>query len=249
MDISGNTILITGGNSGIGLGLAKAFHAAGNKVIIAGRRAEPLAEIADAHPGMSWLLVDMADAHSIGALAHEVLRTHPDFNVIVNNAGIMRPEILLSDPIDLAASEEQVAVNLLGPIRLSAALLPHLRQQPRAALINVTSGLAFVPMAMVPTYCATKAAVHSYTQSLRQQLAGSSVQVIEIAPPAVATNLMPHDENGPQAMPLHDFIDATMQILRDNPDAHEILVDKVKPLRNAEATGQFSALFAMINGA
>ena len=249
MDISENTILITGGNSGIGLGLATAFHAAGNRVIIAGRREGPLAEIADAHPGMCWHVVDMGDAGSIAAFAELVIGTYPELNVVVNNAGIMRLESLLADPVDLAAADEQVAVNLLGPIRLGAALLPHLRARPKAALISVSSGLAFVPFAMVPTYCATKAAIHSYTLSLRRQLADTAVQVIEIVPPAVATNLMPMDENGPPMMPLDQFTAEVMAILSSEPDVEEVLVEAVKPLRDAEASGQFGQLFGLINGA
>lgn len=249
MDMTGNTILITGGNSGIGRGLAAAFHAAGNKVIIAGRRAEALREVADAHPGISWHGVDMGDAQSIADFAGLVKRLYPDLNVLVNNAGIMRVENLLEDPCDLSSAEEQVAINLLGPIRLGAVLLPQLRKQMSAALINVSSGLAFVPFNMVPTYCATKAAIHSYTQSLRRQLADTAVQVIELAPPAVATNLMPMDENGPPTMPLQDYIDAVMTILREQPEVQEILVDAVRPLREAEANGQFDQLYELINAA
>ncbi|GLS99374.1 oxidoreductase [Sphingobium jiangsuense] len=249
MELTGNTVLITGGNSGIGYGLAVALHEAGNKVIIAGRRADALARVAGAHPGMSWHVVDMGDAASIAAFADEVKRRYPDLNVLVNNAGIMRVENLLEEPCDLSGAEEQVAINLLGPIRLAAALLPHLRKQPRGAIINVSSGLAFVPFNMVPTYCATKAAIHSYTRSLRRQLAGTALQVIELAPPAVATNLMPVDENGPPTLPLDDFIGEVMAILRDQPDVEEILVDAVKPLREAEATGQFGQLYELINAA
>ena len=249
MKINGNTILITGGNSGIGCGLAKAFHEAGNKVVIAGRRAGPLQEVADAHPGMTWHVVDMTDAAAIRAFAQEVAGAYPDLNVLVNNAGIMRIEPLAGESIGLDDAEEQVAVNLLGPIRLSAALLPHMRGRAGATLINVSSGLAFVPFAMVPTYCATKAAIHSYTLSQRRQLAGAGVQVIELAPPAVATNLMPPSDDGPPTMPLDAYIDAVMAILRAEPDVEEVLVDEVKPLRTAEADGRFAQFFDMINGA
>ena len=248
MNTTGNTILITGGNSGIGYGLAKAFHEAGNTVIIAGRRAGPLQEVADAHPGMTWHVVEMGDAASVRAFAETVVRTYPELNVLVNNAGIMRMENLAGDTVGLDDAEEEVAVNLLGPIRLSAALLPHMRGRPGATLINVSSGLAFVPFSMVPTYCATKAAIHSYTQSQRRQLAGAGVQVIELAPPAVATNLMPPSDDGPPTMPLADFTDAVMAILRDEPGVEEVLVDEVKPLRRAEADGTFGQIFGLING-
>ena len=248
MRLSGNTVLITGGNSGIGFGLAKAFHEAGNTVVIAGRRAEALREVADAHPGMTWHVVDMTDAAAIRSFAEFVVGSHPDLNVLVNNAGIMRMENLAGDTVELDAAEEQVAVNLLGPIRLGAALLPHMRGRDGATLINVSSGLAFVPFSLVPTYCATKAAIHSYTQSQRRQLAGAGVQVIELAPPAVATNLIPPSDDGPPTMPLQAYIDAVMAILRREPDVQEVLVDEVKPLRNAEAAGQFDMFFNMING-
>lgn len=249
MELTGNTILITGGNSGIGYGLATAFHEAGNKVIIAGRRADALAEAASAHPGMSWHSVDMGDADSITAFADQMKRLYPALNVVVNNAGIMRPENLLADPCDPGPAEQQVAINLLGPLRLNAALLPHLHRQPRATLFTVSSGLAFVPLSMVATYCATKAGIHAYTEGLRQQLAGTGIQVIEIVPPAVATNLMPLDENSPPTMPLEEFIDSVMAILRTQPDVKEVLVEAVKPLRQAEATGQYDQLFQLINAA
>lgn len=248
MKISGNTILITGGSSGIGLGLAKAFHEADNKVVIAGRRAGALQEVADAHPGMTWHVVDMADATAVRAFADTVRSTYPTLNVLVNNAGIMRIESLTGDIIGLDDAEEQVAVNLLGPIRLSSALLPHIRRQADATLVNVSSGLAFVPFSLVPTYCATKAAIHSYTQSQRRQLADAQVQVIELAPPAVATNLMPPSEDGPPTMPLDAYIAAVMAILRSQPEVEEVLVDEVKPLRTAEADGHFDQLFNLING-
>ena len=247
MKLTGNTVLVTGGNSGIGLGLAKAFHEAGNTVVIAGRRAGPLAEVAGAHKGMAWETVEMGEAASVAALADRVVQAYPALNVLVNNAGIMRMEDLRADRIDLDPVEEQVAVNLLGPLRLGAALLPHLRAQPQAALLNVSSGLAFVPLNLTPTYCATKAAIHSYTQSLRRQLAGTGVQVIEVAPPAVATNLMPADENGPPLMPLDAYISEVMAILRDEPGAGEVLVDAVKPLRQAEAQGHYDQLYEMVN--
>lgn len=249
MKTSGNTILITGGNSGIGYGLAKAFHEAGNTVVIAGRRAGPLQEVADAHPGMTWHVVDMGDAAAIRTFAETVARTYPALNVLVNNAGIMRMENFAGDAIGLDDAEEQVAVNLLGPIRLSAALTPHLRRQADAALINVSSGLAFVPFSLVPTYCATKAAIHSFTLSQRRQLADAGVQVIELAPPAVATNLMPPSDDGPPTMPLDAYITAVMAIFESEPDVEEVLVDEVKPLRMAEAEGRFDDIFNLINAA
>ena len=247
MKLSGNTILITGGGSGIGMGLAQAFHAEGNSVVVAGRRAEPLQRMADAHPGMAWRTVDMGDAAAVHDFAQAVAHDHPELNVLVNNAGIMRMESLTGDVLRLDEAEEQVAVNLMGPIRLSAALLPHIRQHAGATLMNVSSGLAFVPISMVPTYCATKAAIHSYTLSQRRQLAGSAVQVIELVPPAVAPNLMPPSDDGPPTMPLQAYINAVMAVLRSEPVVEVVLVDDVKPLRLAEAKGCFNQVFELIN--
>lgn len=246
MKLLDNTILITGGGSGIGRGLAEAFHAAGNKVIIAGRRRATLDEVAHANPGIDVAALDVGQ-DDIKAFAASLFARHPDLNVLVNNAGIMRAEDLLAEPADLDDAEATIATNLLGPIRLTAALLPHLRRQTRAAIVNVTSGLAFVPMANFPTYCATKAALHSYTQSLRFQLRDTAVQVIELPPPAVATDLTPDHATSSRSMPLDQFITQSMALLRDTPAAGEICVDRVRLLRTAEATGQFAKAFDMLN--
>jgi uncharacterized oxidoreductase len=247
MDMRGNTILITGGGSGIGRGLAEAFHASGNHVIITGRRKEVLEEAARANPGMTRHVLDVEDADGIRTFAEQVVKDYPALNVLINNAGIMRAENLLAEPSDLTDSEATITTNLLGPIRLTTALLPHLRQQKSATVINVSSGLAFLPLARTPTYCATKAAIHSYSQSLRHQLRKTAVRVIELAPPAVATDLMPASRSNPNAMQLNDYINETMALLKANPEAHEILVEKVKVLRNAEASGQYAKVYDMLN--
>ena len=239
MKTTDNTILITGGGSGIGRGLAEAFHALGNKVIVSGRSRKTLDETTGANPGMESLTVDMTDPAGIRSFAAQLAEKYPSLNVVVNNAGIMRPEKLLDQPEDLADAEATVTTNLLGPIRLTAALLPLLQKQLHATVMTVSSGLAFVPMAMTPTYCATKAALHSYTQSLRYQLKDTNVAVIEIIPPYVQTTLMgEHQSNDPRAMPLEDYLKETMDILRTQPDVTEVCVQRVYPLRFAADGGQ-----------
>ena len=216
MQLRDNTILITGGGRGIGRGLAEAFHAEGNKVIIAGRGKKALEETVSANPGMKAAVVDMADGDSIVRLAEQMKRDYPALNVVILNAGIMRTELVQSGGLDDA--EAIVATNLLGPIRLTAALLPMLLSKPRAAIMTVSSGLAFVPLAVTPTYCATKAAIHSYTQSLRYQLRHTSVDVLELVPPYVQTELLgPGQLTDPSALPLKDFISEAMHILKHSP--------------------------------
>jgi len=240
MKTTSNTILITGGGSGIGRGLAEAFHALGNQVIIAGRRPQVLDETTRANPGMLSAVLDLEDPAAIRAFAARITEQHPTLNVLINNAGITRRENLKAPPSDLSDAEAIITTNLLGPIRLTAALLPHLQKQPRATILNVTSGLAFVPFPHGPTYSATKAALHSYTVSLRVQLRGTPVEVVEIIPPYVQTELGgPRQASDPRAMPLKDFIAETMQILENQPDAVENCVEKAKFLRFAEATGSF----------
>jgi uncharacterized oxidoreductase len=248
MNPSGNTILITGGGSGIGRALAESFHALGNQVVIAGRRPRALAETTAANPGIKPLTVDMMDPASIRAFAAQAVAEFPSLNVLINNAGIMRAEKLLAQQPDLADAEAIVATNLLGPIRLTAALLPHLEKQPRATIVNVSSGLAFLPLAPTPTYCATKAAIHSYTLSLRFQLRNTRIEVLELVPPYVATNLMSGADD-PRAMPLDKFIAETMEIFKQQPTLPEICVENVKGLRFAAESGNFDAIFNGLNSA
>ena len=249
MKTSDNTILITGGGSGIGRALAESFHARGNRVIIAGRRPAVLDAVTRAHPGMASLVLDIEDANAIRDFAARLLKEHPALNIVVHNAGIMRAEDLPSAPDYLATAEATVATNLLGPIRLTAALLPHLLQQPTATIMTVTSGLAFVPKAGFPTYCATKAALHSYTESLRHQLKDTKVEVLELAPPYVQTELIgAFQASDPHAMPLKAFIDESLQLLSATPTPAEILVEPVKPLRFA-AQGDYAGFFKTLNDA
>jgi uncharacterized oxidoreductase len=246
MQTTGNTILITGGGSGIGRALARAFHSEGNQVIIAGRRKNLLDGTMAANPGMNAAVLDIENGDSIRRFAEQLKHDYPTLNVVIHNAGIMRPESVQDDAV--ADAEATVATNLLGPIRLTAALLPFLLKQPNAAIMTVSSGLAFVPMARTPTYCATKAAIHSYTQSLRYQLRDTSVQVLELIPPYVQTELMgPRQASDANAMPLEDFIGESMNILKTSPDATEICVERVKALRFAEASGAYDTFFKKFN--
>jgi uncharacterized oxidoreductase len=246
MNLTGNTILITGGGSGIGRGLASALHALGNQVVIAGRRKHVLDETTAAHPGMKSIQFDIEHAAAIRVLAAQAARDFPALNVLVNMAGIMRAEKLLAQQTDLKDAESTVTTNLLGPIRLTAALLPHLQKQPHSAIINVSSGLAFVPLAVTPTYCATKAAIHSYTQALRYQLKGTKTEVIELIPPYVATDLM-GGASDPRAMPLDIFIAEVMEILKTQPTPTEIVVKNAKGLRLAAESGKYDVVFQGLN--
>ncbi len=244
MKLKGNTIFITGGGSGIGRGLAEALHRSGNQVIIPGRRQAALAAVTAANPGMKALELDITDPKSIEQAAKKLIAEFPALNVLINNAGIMSPDHV-QKTVDDAQVSSIVTTNLLGPIRMTSALIEHLKQQPDASVINVTSGLAFVPLAITATYCATKAALHSYTLSLRYLLRDTRVRVLEIAPPYVQTELMgPEQAKDPRAMPLKDFIEETMRVL--GTDADEVLTQPVAFLRNgagprdAEFTAQFN---------
>jgi uncharacterized oxidoreductase len=252
MNISGNTILITGGGSGIGRALAEAFQASGNQVIIAGRRQQVLEETIAANPEMRSMVLDMEDPESIRSFGEKIVKENPALNVVIHNAGIMRPENLLDPAGDLATADATLTTNLLGPIRLTTALLSHLLKQAKATIMTVSSGLAFLPLALTPTYCATKAAIHSYSQSLRYQLKDTSVEVIELVPPYVQTELMGSAQaSDPRAMPLKEFIDEVMNILKTQPDVREVLVERVKPLRFAELNGveKYEEFFKSFNDA
>ena len=247
MNISNNTILITGGTSGIGLALADALHLAGNRVIVAGRDEAKLKKTGEEHPGLEVIALDLGSATSIQAAAQQVITSYPGLNMLINNGGIQIVENLFEEPFDLSSMRAEVSVNLVGQITLITALLPMLRKQARSTIMNVTSGLAFVPMNAVPTYCATKAAMHSYTVSLRYQLRTTTTQVIELIPPQVQTNLRPGYADDPRAMPLAEFVTEVMGILEAEPEVTEVVVERCKPIRFASERGTFDQMFAALN--
>lgn len=250
MQVTGNTMLITGGGSGIGRGLAEAFHRRGNEVIIAGRREDALLKVADANPGMKTAVLDVGDPQGIERFAARIAEQFPKLNAVVHNAGIMQLEDWGADDVDLSTAEATIATNLLAPIRLSAALLPQLKRQPKSTIVTVTSGLAYLTLAHTPTYSATKAAIHAFSDALRYQLRNTSVDVVEIAPPYVQTELMGEQQaSDPNAMPLAEFIDEVMSILETQPNACEVLVKRVHPLRFAAEQGyeKYMAQFHAFN--
>jgi len=238
MKVSGNTILVTGGGSGIGRELAQRWHDLGNTVIVAGRSLSSLEETARGRSGIYCHSLDVDNPESIGRFADQIVAAHPAINVLVNNAGIMRNEAIAS-PRDLADAEATIVTNLLGPIRLINALLGHLKQQQDAVIVNVSSGLAFVPLTRAATYSATKAALHSYTVSLRQALAGE-VEVIEIIPPAVQTELTPGQSTREGYLPLATFAVQVMEQFETGRPPEEVCVPMVRFLRDAEAEGRFA---------
>ncbi len=247
MNISGNTILITGGGSGIGLALAVAFKKLGNEVIVSSRTHTKLTHAQTL--GLQTFTVDMMSEKSIKEMAMEAIRKFPALNIVIHNAGIMVNEKVSTSDTS-KTSEDTILTNLLGPIRLTNALLPHLLSQKSSVVMTVTSGLAFAPLAMTPSYCASKAAIHSYTESLRLQLQGTSVEVKELVPPYVQTTLMGERQAlDPNAMPLDDYIHEVMEILKTNPEAKEILVRRVLPQRTSSYQGpeNYQSFFTAMN--
>jgi short-subunit dehydrogenase involved in D-alanine esterification of teichoic acids len=249
MNISGNTVFIPGSTSGIGLALAVELQARGNTVIVGGRRADLLEQIAARHPGLDTVQVDTSDPASIDSAAKEVLARHPDLNVLIAMAGIMRVEDWRRPEEFLASAESVITTNVLGPIRLIAAFIEHLQAQPDATIVTVSSGLGFTPLKATPSYNASKAAIHMLTESIRLQFAGTPVQVIELEPPSVRTALLPGQQNSEFAMPLDDFVAEVMALLQAHPDASEIQVERVKFLRYGEARGDYDQVVATLNAA
>jgi uncharacterized oxidoreductase len=242
MKTTAQTVLITGGASGIGLALAERFLAAGNTVIAVGRRRDKLDEAESRHPALHIRVCDVADPAQRAALRDWAVKEFPALNVLVNNAGVQQ-RLDLGAPQAWEAMRAEIAINLDAPIHLANLFLPHFRAQPRAAIVNVTSGLAFSPLANVPVYSATKAALRSFTLSLRHQLADTSVEVVEIIPPAVDTDL-----GGPGlhtfGAPLKDFADGIWKQLEagKNEAAYGFAAEAVRAGRE-----QLDAIFARMN--
>ncbi|KOV86702.1 SDR family oxidoreductase [Nocardia sp. NRRL S-836] len=247
MNITGNTVFIPGATSGIGLALALALRERGNTVIVGGRRTELLDQIAAEHPGVETVRIDTADAGSIADAAKDVLARFPELNVLITMAGVMRVEDWRRPETFLESAETTVTTNLLGPIRLIAAFVEHLRTRPDATIMTVSSGLAFAPLKVTPSYNATKAAIHMLSESVRLQLAGTSVKVTELEPPSVQTDLLPGQADNDHAMPLADYVAEVMSIIEARPDAPEIQVERVKFLRYAEARGDYDQVVATLN--
>jgi uncharacterized oxidoreductase len=245
MKMTGNTILLTGGSNGIGRALAQRFYDLGNDVIVTGRRHDALDETLVGRERMRAVLLDIDDQEAIRDFVRHLASTGSKINVLINNAGIMPLEDM-SGPRDLADAKAVIETNLLGPIRLIDKLLPQLLSQLDSVIVNVTSGLAFQPTSRAPTYAATKAALHSYTVSLRIALKGK-VEVIELVPPGVQTDLTPGQASNPNYQPLDEFADEVMRLFAQVPTPAEILVERVKPLRFAERDGTVEQVLAMLN--
>jgi short-subunit dehydrogenase involved in D-alanine esterification of teichoic acids len=249
MNITGNTVFIPGATSGIGLALALALQDRGNTVIVGGRRTELLERIASEHPGIDTVRIDTSDPDSIRRAAAEVLAAHPDLNVLVAMAGIMRVEDWHTPAGFLDSAEAVVTTNVLGPIRLIGAFVEHLQSRPDATIVTVSSGLAFTPLKATPSYNASKAAIHMLSESIRLQLADTSVKIVELVPPSVRTALLPGQEESEFAMPLDEFVGEVVQLLESQPDAKEIQVERVKFLRYGEARGDYDQVVQVLNAA
>ena len=249
MKMSGNTVLVTGGTSGIGRGLAEAFHDRGNRVIVAGRRQRLLDEITTARPGMAGLSLDLDTPDASSRLGNQLRDRFPEVNVLVANAGISRSEDLANDAWDVSVAEAIVTTNVLGVLRTAAAVLPLLKRRPDSAIMVTTSNLAFVPRADYPAYCASKAFLHSWLQSLRHQLRNVPVEVLELSPPYVQTELTGKAQAAdPRAMALSTYIAEVMSLLEVGHHPHgEVLVERDRSRRFAEREGRYDEVYASMN--
>jgi uncharacterized oxidoreductase len=243
MNLSGNTILLTGGSVGIGFELAKALLDKGNRVLTCGRRADRLKEAQSKLPKLETFVCDVGNAEGRRDLVRWAIGVAPTLNVLVNNAGVQHKVSFLDGEDPEARDFEELAINLLAPMHLSQLLVPHLAKQSSPVIVNITSGLAFTPFAIVPVYCATKAAMHSFSMSLRYQLRKTPIRVLETVPPLVQSELHEH-QKGPAptlpAMPTADFVAACLQGWSQDIETHAI----------GFATGLYEkreGLFAVLN--
>jgi uncharacterized oxidoreductase len=249
MKITGNTILITGGTSGIGRALAEALYQRGNCVIITGRRQSLLDQVTAARPGLYGMPLDVDDRTSLARFAIDVRSRFPKLNVLIANAGISRPEDMTAEDWDASDAQAIVETNILGVLRVTSAILPLLKTQNNATIMATSSALAFVPRADFPAYCASKAFLHSWLQSLRHQLRAVSIEVLELSPPYVRTELTGLQQaSDPRAMALDAYITEVMQLLdqRNHPRG-EVLLERDYARRWAERDGQYDAIFAAMN--
>lgn len=249
MKMTGNTILVTGATSGIGRALAETFHDRGNRVIATGRRQALLDQLASERPGLIVMPLDLDDPSSLPRLSAEVRARFPELHVLIANAGISRPEDMTADGWDAGDAEAIVQTNILGTLRVTATFLPLLKRRPNATVIATSSNLAFVPRADFPAYCASKAFLHSWLQSLRHQLRKIPVEVLELAPPYVQTELTGAQQaSDTRAMPLDAYIAEVMQLLELRVHPHdEVLVERDRARRWAERDGRYEATFAAMN--
>lgn len=238
MKTTNRTVLIVGGTSGIGRGLAQRFVDAGNVVVIGGRSPQSQSQ-SQSQEELETIQIDVTDADSIPRAREEVLQAHPDLDVAVTMSGVMLVEDL-RDPAHFAATETTIATNLLGTIRVIDAFTPHLLRRGSGTIVTVTSGIAFLPFPLMPSYGASKAGVHAHTESLRAQLAGTGVEVVELVPPAVAT--AGQEKVNPAALPLVAYLDEVLELLAEQPTPHEILVKGVQMHRWAERDGTYTEL-------
>lgn len=232
MDTANRTVFIVGGTSGIGLGLARRFASAGSTVVVGGRHTEHIDDL-------ETVTIDVAEPDSILQARDRVLSEHPDLDVVVTMAGVMIPEDI-RDPAHLADAETTIRINLLGTIRVVDAFLPHLMSRADGDIVTVSSGIGFLPFPLMPTYGASKAGVHSYTESLRAHLNGTGIRVTELIPPAVAN--AGQEKLNPAALPLDDFLDEVMAIFAANPQPNEVIVEAAERLRWAERDGTYPEL-------
>ncbi|MFF5306502.1 SDR family oxidoreductase [Streptomyces sp. NPDC013161] len=238
MDITSRTVFIAGATSGIGLDLARRFATAGSTVVVGGRRTDLLDRIAA--EGLATVQIDVTDQDSIDRARDTILRTHPNLDTIVTMSGIGVPEDL-RDPTHFSAAEKTIDTNLLGTIRVIDAFTPHLIARGTGTIVTVTSGIGFLPFPVMPTYAASKAGVHAYSEALRAQLDGTGIEVAELVPPAVATT-PEHEQRNPSALKLSEFTTEVMDLLQTDPTPHEILVQGVLMHRWAERDGTYPEL-------